>query len=261
MNIEYYIINPTGNITALVTSNVQIEKYNIVSKKIMELYPDVEQVGFVNLTENSPNLRMSGGEFCGNATMSSAVLFCEKEKCIESTVKVNVYGSKDTFSVKVKKDGDFYSCELKVPKSNKIIELDFETENEKYTFPMVNFDGISHIIALNHLSESTTKKILVKYSKNLHLPAMGLMLYNKENNSLTPYVYVNECDTFFAENSCASGTCAVCEYLTVNSPSEDEFAFVQKGGTLKAKSSKNSDFITLYGNVKIEEHFIGEMSV
>ena len=69
------IFDPTGNITALVESPVAPEEQSAVAARIMERFPQVEQVGFVRLPRESAapvELCMAGGEFCGNASMSGA---------------------------------------------------------------------------------------------------------------------------------------------------------------------------------------------
>ena len=83
--IKYSILDPTGNITALVESYVEMERQPETAAFLMQLHPEVEQVGFVDFDlsrgENGQEdgvyakLRMAGGEFCGNASMCAAALF------------------------------------------------------------------------------------------------------------------------------------------------------------------------------------------
>ena len=71
------IFDPTGNITALVESAVEPEAQPSAAARIMARFPAVEQVGFVCLPEREDEpvaLRMAGGEFCGNASMSAGAL-------------------------------------------------------------------------------------------------------------------------------------------------------------------------------------------
>ena len=77
-DLKYCIFDPTGNITALVETAVDIADQPAAASHIMELEPDVEQVGFISYAEDPAagvapvSLRMAGGEFCGNATMCAA---------------------------------------------------------------------------------------------------------------------------------------------------------------------------------------------
>ena len=73
--MRYRIFDPTGNITALVEEAVDVSRQPSVAADIMQKHSNVEQVGFVSLDGDLPALRMAGGEFCGNASMSAAALY------------------------------------------------------------------------------------------------------------------------------------------------------------------------------------------
>ena len=77
--IEYCIFDPTGNITALVMTEVEAGDQPSAAAVIMDAEPAVEQVGFVSFKGDDDGvpvtLRMAGGEFCGNATMCAAALY------------------------------------------------------------------------------------------------------------------------------------------------------------------------------------------
>lgn len=81
MKLNFVKINPSGNTTILVTSQVDKELHAEVAQKLLA-YGSVqaEQVGFVSFSDPDDNpeqittlsLSMMGGEFCGNATRSAA---------------------------------------------------------------------------------------------------------------------------------------------------------------------------------------------
>ncbi len=75
MIVRYSILNPSGNITAIVQTPVKEKDRCFVASKIMELESTVEQVGFLD----SNVLNMAGGEFCGNATRCASFLTGYKE--------------------------------------------------------------------------------------------------------------------------------------------------------------------------------------
>ena len=79
---RYILLNPSGNITALV-NNIRVpkEKYKEISGRIMENNRAVEQVGFLKILkpEYKFRLEMAGGEFCGNASRAVAC-YLYKEK-------------------------------------------------------------------------------------------------------------------------------------------------------------------------------------
>ena len=73
--IDYYLIDPTGNITILVESEVDPKDYATFAKRLMDAEKKCEQVGFVKKSDIAEiKLDMAAGEFCGNATLSSAAL-------------------------------------------------------------------------------------------------------------------------------------------------------------------------------------------
>ena len=73
MIVQYEILNPSGNITALVVKDYPREKYQEISSKIMQENPQVEQVGFLKKYSDSIyRLEMAGLEFFGNASRAFA---------------------------------------------------------------------------------------------------------------------------------------------------------------------------------------------
>ena len=85
--IRYRILDPNGNITVLVESAVPVEKQPSSAEWIMQQHPEVEQVGFVRFLDITPDsdgihaeLRMTGGEFCGNASLSTAALYLYRQQ-------------------------------------------------------------------------------------------------------------------------------------------------------------------------------------
>lgn len=82
-NLEYCIMDPTGNITALVESSAEVSRQPFIADLIMQKHPEVEQVGFVEFGEQV-KLRMAGGEFCGNASMCAAALYLSRKGAEEA---------------------------------------------------------------------------------------------------------------------------------------------------------------------------------
>ena len=73
MELRYTVIDPTKNITLLVTTPVPRDVQPRVAAELLRREKDAEQVGFAEgLAAGNPRLQMMGCEFCGNATMSMA---------------------------------------------------------------------------------------------------------------------------------------------------------------------------------------------
>lgn len=258
MKINYYLIDPTRNMTILVETPVPIELQPEVGRKLMELEPIAEQVGFVSGDRNVGGadicMRMAGGEFCGNATMSAAALFCEKARLprgVECEVRVNVWGVDKPVEVGVEitESGKYHgTVTMPAPKSMKTCELEFK--GTKYNLTVVEFTGISHIIAENLSDRSMAEEAVKQWCRDLGCDALGLMLYDTEQGRIDPLVYVSSADTMFWESSCASGTTAVGAYLLQRSPDTAFVKFREPGGELSIEARPDGT-ILLSGHVRV----------
>lgn len=110
--IKCCIFDPTGNITALVETEVRAADRAPVASGIMAAHPEVEQVGFVAYndaafaadtgTDAAVSLMMAGGEFCGNATMCAAALYAERRGMpADGAVTVKVSGAEAPLTVQL----------------------------------------------------------------------------------------------------------------------------------------------------------------
>ncbi len=262
MIIEYYVLNPTGNITALVVNcGIDESRYNTICSEIMKRHKTVEQVGFVDLNRDNPYLRMTGGEFCGNATMSAAALFHKLKDSALHTVYVEVYGSKSLFPINITENNNIYLTSISIDRPTDIRNCSFEIEANEFNFPIVFMDGIAHIIADKTLGKSDAELLVKRYCEALRYPAMGIMLYDNQTDKVEPLVYVKSCDTLFFENSCISGSCALAAYLGETNIDKTEASLIQPGGTIKTILDKNYNKIRLFGSVIIEKHLLEEIDI
>ena len=251
MIINYSILNPTGNVTALVTSAVEIEKQPYVASHIMIKEPAVEQVGFIDVKNRT--MRMAGGEFCGNASMCAAVM-CAEEELLQggyTEIFLDVSGAPEKVCVSVEKKSDtsFYCC-VSMPKANNVRKQKFVCGNEEYTLPVVEFDGISHIINEIYEKKDFFSKEIKKWCACLGCDCLGIMNIETEKKKITPLVYVPVSETLVWENSCASGTAAAGVYFASKNNCVFETDFSEPGGTLGVRAD-NKGNVFIKGNVKI----------
>lgn len=248
MNTEYYILNPSGNVTALVTSKTPKSDYKTAAAGIFENNPEVEQVGFVKFRDGGVKLNMSGDEFCGNAAMSAAALYYSLSGAADAlSIPVTVLPYGNTVNVTVNKSGGAYVCEGIFKGPDTVKKYSFRVGGREYTFPLVCFEGIMHIVADGALSAPLAEKVIRESAADLKAPALGIMIFDRRNCSLTPIVYVSAVNTLFCENSCASGCCAVASVLSEFGKTTD---IVQKGGIIAARRVNGG--IYLKTNVRIE---------
>ena len=223
----------------------------------MEKEPSCEQVGFVFRNEQGEYcLSMAGGEFCGNASMSAAALFCWKSVITSAeprALRLRVSGAPAPVAVHVtaKRDGSF-ACSVRMPEPERITEAVLPLNGKSLSFPLVCFPGISHIIiARGELNADEAERVIRDWCGRLSVPGLGIMLFEKTSMFLRPLVYVPGPDTLFWESSCASGTAALGAFLA-RKEGGVSLSINEPGGVLRVESTPEGA-VALSGYVTILE--------
>lgn len=272
-DLKYDIFDPTGNITALVETAVDVSMQPAVASSIMELEPDVEQVGFLSFGSGSGpqdgsvpvSLRMAGGEFCGNATMCAAALYASRNGMREGTVHVKVSGTAEIMQVSLEQQAGLrYKTSVKMPPPAAIemltLEADEVTDGGSIKLPVVIMDGISHIIVepdsgFFGIREdgALAESLLRQWCGMMREECLGMMFLDEGAGirRLTPLVYVPGADTMFWENSCASGSAAAGMYLAAKTGSPVDVTFDEPAGRLRVESDPEAKETILHGSVII----------
>lgn len=209
MKDNYVILRPGGNDTALVIGlQRDPSKRKEINDKILSQNPKVEQVGFVNLDLKELELLMAGGEFCGNATRSTAWLALNGKP---GEVEIKVSGVSNILRAGVKQNGDAWAQMPIYSEPSKIKKL----EEGSY---IVAMDGITQVVMpdpFTVINEEEIKAFTKKKLEELNLlesvPAAGIMFYTKVGQTIKiePVVWVRDIQTLFYESACGSGTTAV----------------------------------------------------
>lgn len=247
--IEYCVLDPTGNITILVTTPVPVELQPRIAAELMRIIPESEQVGFLT-HDDSCNiaLRMAGGEFCGNASMSAAVYAADKAGAVKSEVVLRVSGSEEPIRAEVEKMSDgSWTGTVNMPRPAKIERVVLPGAG---SVPVVCFEGIHHVILEEKIEEARAEEYARMWCRELAADAIGLMFLDRANAKLTPLVYVPSADTICWENSCASGTTAAVAYLASESGAPVRMTLSQPGGGLTVEVSEDG-IPRLQGHVRI----------
>ncbi len=248
--INYHIIWPGGNTTAIVEEKHDRKSYSDIANKIMAQDNKIEQVGFIEpATRNDAlfRLEMMGGEFCGNASRAAAYFWA--------------------------KDRKLKKLAMEASGINDIIMADIEEENVKISLPegffasalpieegiLVDLSGISHILIFEKQNYTTARKLIEKY-KNGH-PATGVISVDisaqeKGVVKIDPLVWVKATDSFVEETACASGSVAAVVHMAVTT-GKNNFHVLQPSGetyeVMFTPSDKKTGLfkeITLSGKVK-----------
>lgn len=211
MSVPFTIVRPGGNDTALFKGVIREPNLRkSLNDLIMGLYPNVEQVGFIDLSEE-PELLMAGGEFCGNATRSTSWLTLEGK---EGETSIKTSGVERKLFAGVNTQGEAFSQMPFYKESDRVQQ---DPENNK-SF-IVELEGITQYVTFDtepilYKNEEEIKTIAKKVLEAKGLtddPAAGVIYSQKTDKGweIKPVVYVKEIDTLFYETGCASGTTAL----------------------------------------------------
>lgn len=273
--IQYSVFDPTGNITALVESDVETGLQPSVAAHLMERRPEVEQVGFVRFAPGGegPSLRMAGGEFCGNASMSAAALYlirrAERQGTAlplrrEETVSLRVSGVARPVELRLRAEAPgCFRAGVQMPPALGLEDREFSYGALSGKVPVVWMEGISHIViepgsvfwALSK-EQAAAGEAVRDWCAALSAPGLGLLFLSGDapRRRLTPLVYIPGSNTVFWESSCASGSAAAGMYLAAKAGVSVDLELQEPGGVLRVASDPRRGETWLYGTVRLAEH-------
>lgn len=249
---EYYLADPTGNITILVSSDVPSDRRAEVAARLMEREPSAEQAGFLSEGDADADLtlNMAGGEFCANATLSAAAALCVKQGRSGGTFRIRVSGMDEPVKAVITgEENRLFGGSVFLPPPEKISDESLELGGKAETFPVVFFKGITHVIAEKRIPTDEAERAAKKWCDDLQADALGIMQLS-EDGSLVPLVYVKKANTLFWESSCASGTAAAGAYLRkISGEKLCERTFTEPAGRLSVEAGE--EYLKLTGTVRI----------
>ena len=261
------IFDPTGTITALVEDPVEIAEQSAVAAAVMERFPAVEQVGFVSFPPETPcaELRMAGGEFCGNASMSAAALWLMRRGGASpdawETVSLRVSGVSREVAVRLKRETEkSFLASVRMPPARSVTQQVFPFGALRDPLTIVRMEGIAHAIvtpASGFFSllgdKAAAEEAARRLCAALGAEALGLMFLEGEapRMRLTPLVYVPGSGTMIWENSCASGSAAVGTALGKRNGGRVRLELEEPGGVLRIESGGPRGETVLTGQTRL----------
>ncbi|MDO4973482.1 MAG: hypothetical protein Q4E38_04665 [Eubacteriales bacterium] len=275
--LQYSIWDPTGNITALVESTVAVEEQPTAAAALMQRHPEVEQVGFLRFPDRADHsgvqaeLRMAGGEFCGNASMSAAALCLLRQgapggtETMPELVRIRVSGVEEPVTVRLRREGlNSFRARVHMPTPQSIGERVFAFEGVSGRLPLVCLEGISHLLVGPDTAfapllrdRPAAERAVRAWCAELKADGLGLMFLSDEEGTwhLTPLVYVPGSGTVFWENSCASGSAAVGMALAARAGKPVQLELREPGGWLQVESAPNGGATWLGGRTRRTARF------
>lgn len=260
----FTIVRPGGNDTCLIDGIVDDPaQRKRINDAIMAVYPNVEQVGFVDVTPGRVQLQMAGGEFCGNATRSAAFLALAG---IPGNVSMDVSGVTQTLTAGIPTSGEAYAQMPIFADISKITRVGDTKSGRRNT--IVEMEGITQYIDfstkdLQNLTPDEIKRMAMNTIRANGMdtyPAAGVMYCRQQYETwqITPVVYVKNIDTLFLETACGSGTTALGMTLALETKqSLENMQVMQPSGlpiTVRVDYTANSlSYAQISGPIQILE--------
>lgn len=235
------VLDPAGNVTAIVCSDVPAAERARVAAQILRL-PElgIEQVAFLTAPRSGGEIRleMMGGEFCGNALRCAgfyqALRNGEQGK---SCVLAEISGADGVQPVMADTAEGTASTVMPLPLSVQPAGwADVKAAR-------VTFAGITHfVIDCAQPDETLVQRAIAAAPE---ASAVGAIFLDRAHGSIKPVVFVRETASCVAENSCASGSVAAAVVLTADfADGITEIGIGQPGGTLEVGVQRTDGAVT-----------------
>lgn len=240
MQIHYVTANPSGNITLFVLDPIPPEQRKVVNRFLLEMEPTAEQVGCFAVAGNHTTVTMMGGEFCGNASRSSAAYALLLQNKDQGDFMVSCSGCSEALPARAKKIKDrTYETVIKLQPPLKTGTIPLSYERESVECQLISLPGIDHYIYFTPNLDYVDKEQLFQslqreVSRWAEPDAYGLMLVDPGSLEVIPAVYVCKTGTLYWENSCGSGAASVAAALALRQGRSLEVELTMPGGKLTA---------------------------
>lgn len=235
------VLDPAGNVTAIVCSDVPAAERARVAAQILRL-PElgIEQVAFLTAPRSGGEIRleMMGGEFCGNALRCAGFYQALRNGAQgKSCVFAEISGADGVQPVMADTAEGTASTVMPLPLSVQPAGwADVQAAR-------VTFAGITHfVIDCAQPDETLVQRAIAAAPE---ASAVGAIFLNRAHGSIKPVVFVRETASCVAENSCASGSVAAAVVLTADfADGITEIGIGQPGGTLEVGVQRTDGAVT-----------------
>ena len=243
--IRYVLLDPTGNLTALVLDPVEPQERPRVTEALMK---QSEQVGYLTEPKGSEaraRLEMMGGEFCGNALRCLVRWWADSRPGLPMPLAAEISGCDHPLAVWAAEDR--VRAELPLP----------EYLSQWEGLPVAVFPGIVHALYRGDPpTRAEAARITAGLCERFGAPAAGVLALAEDSRAMVPAVYVRDTDTMTFESSCASGSAAAAALLSREAPDGDwVYPLAQPGGVILASARREAGrlaALAISGEVALE---------
>ena len=216
---EVAVLDPAGNVTAIVLSDVLAAERARIAAQLLRL-PElrIEQAAFLTAPRCGGEIRleMMGGEFCGNALRCAGFYHALRTGAQGKTcVLAEISGAEGVQPVMADTAAGEASTVMPLPRAVR-----------------VTFDGITHFVMDRAQPDDALVQRAIAAAPEAS--AVGALFLDRAAGSMQPVVFVRETGSCVAETSCASGSVATAVVLTADfADGITEIGIGQPGGTLE----------------------------
>lgn len=235
------VLDPAGNVTAIVCSDVPTAERARVAAQILRL-PElgIEQVAFLTAPRSGGEIRleMMGGEFCGNALRCAGFY---------QALRTGAQGKSCVFAEISGADGvQPVMADTAEGTASTVMPLPLSVQPAGWADAQamrVTFAGITHfVIDCAQPDETLVQRAIAAAPE---ASAVGAIFLDRAHGSIKPVVFVRETASCVAENSCASGSVATAVVLTADfADGITEIGIGQPGGTLEVGVQRTDGAVT-----------------
>lgn len=235
------VLDPAGNVTAIVCSDVPAAERARVAAQILRL-PElgIEQVAFLTAPRSGGEIRleMMGGEFCGNALRCAGFY---------QALRNGAQGKSCVFAEISGADGvQPVMADTAEGTASTVMPLPLSVQSAGWAdvqAARVTFAGITHFVIDCAQPDETLVQRAIAAAPGAS--AVGAIFLDRAHGSIKPVVFVRETASCVAENSCASGSVATAVVLTADfADGITEIGIGQPGGTLEVGVQRTDGAVT-----------------
>ncbi|MBR1408637.1 MAG: hypothetical protein IJ573_07080 [Clostridia bacterium] len=254
--VRYVTLDPTGNITCLVTEKPEGADERAITGRLMQ---ECEQVAYLEapaLPGSRARIRLMGGEFCGNAAMASACWLADQDGLLpgqEVRLPIEMSGADGILTCEVRRFAGSFEGTVPMPPVKAIVPV---TADGK-TLTAVALEGIAHIIWAGppFPDEAEAEALLRRLAAERPEEAVGLLLWDEDKQTMWPLVLVKGSGTLVWETGCGSGSAAVGAYRAWHAGRGITHTDVrQPGGVITVSAEVRDDLpenLTITGRVRL----------
>ena len=205
---RYVILDPTGNLTALVLDPVVPKAEASLTEALLKFSEQVAYLEPPILPGAEAAIRLMGGEFCGNASMAAAAwLLRDRFTGPEAqTINLQVSGANQPVPCRVEKTATGFRGTVLMPP---VLDVQSVRLLDR-SFTAVRMEGILHLIdEVAPLNRPTAEALLARLAALLPDEAIGLLRWDRAAGMLVPLVFVRGSGSMVWEHGCGSGSAAV----------------------------------------------------